>query len=316
MNKVVVISGHPHLDQSHTNKVILDELQHKVEGVDIRHLASFYPDCHFDIEAEQAALLRADTIVLQFPFYWYSVPGIMKQWLDAVLTFNFAYGPEGDKLKGKHLVLSFTIGGPRQSYHPLGYNHFSIEQLMTPLEQTAYLAGLNYHQPIYSHGMIYIPGVYNTLDEVEARAREHADRLITTLAALAQDHTRQAAVHDFVRHWFKAFDRLPQDPAWFIQHVDDALHLMAPDGTFRGTEGFCQWYQTLRLSFTPGIDHQLERVEVSHLEKNHYQVDLLVRVEAETLNNEATTIMARETWRIAIDPQDNIKIFDYRVELV
>ncbi len=91
---------------------------------------------------------------------------------------------------------------------------------------------------------------------------------------------------------------------------------MTPDGTFRGTDGFRQWYQTLRLSFKPGIDHQLERIEVSHLEKNHYQVNLLVRIEAETLNSEATTIMAREVRRIAIDPQDNIKIFDYRVELV
>ncbi len=145
-----------------------------VEGIDIRHLASLYPDCHFDIEAEQAALLSADTIVLQLPLLLVLRPRHYKAVAGTVFTFNFAYRPEGDKLKGKHLVLSFTIGGPRQSCHPLGYNHFSIEQLMTPLEQTAYLAGLNCHQPIYSHGMIYIPGVYNTLDEVEARAKEHA----------------------------------------------------------------------------------------------------------------------------------------------
>ena len=316
MNKVLVISGHPNLEESYTNAVILDELQRRVEGVKIHQLASLYPDFRFDIEAEQAALVAADTIVFQFPFYWYSMPGIMKLWMDEVLTFNFAYGPEGDKLKGKNLVLSFTIGGPKQSYHPLGYNHFSIEQLLTPIEQTAYLAGLNYHPPIYSHGMIYIPEVYNTREAVEARAREQADRLIQTLQTLTDARVKQAAIRDFTQRWFQAFDRLPEDPAWFIDHIDDSLHLQAPEGTFRGIDGFHQWYQILRQSFKPGATHHLERVDVGHLEKDHYQVDMLERLEAETFNNEAMKLMVKEVWRVAIDEQNHVKVFDYRVELV
>lgn len=316
MDKVVVISGHPNLEESHTNRVILEALRNRIEDIDIRNLASLYPDYKFNVEAEQSALLAADTIVFEFPFYWYSVPGIMKLWLDEVFTFNFAYGPEGNKLKGKNFILSFTIGGPKQSYHPLGYNHFSIEQLMMPLEQTAYLAGMHYHPSIYSYGMVYIPGVYNTLEGVEASARDHADRLIETLSALSEKHIKQAAIKDFALCWFKEFDKLAEDLSWFIGHIDNALHLQGPDGTFRGIDGFCKWYQILRQSFKPDAKHQLERLDVTHLEKNHYQVEMLVRVEAETFNNDPVKISAKEVWRVAIDEQNNIKIFDYRIELV
>jgi hypothetical protein len=36
---------------------------------------------------------------------------------------------------------------------------------------------MNFLNPIVSHGMIYIPNVYNIKEEVEQRAKEHADRL-------------------------------------------------------------------------------------------------------------------------------------------
>ncbi|WP_117234968.1 NAD(P)H-dependent oxidoreductase [Vibrio maerlii] len=181
MSKIVVISGHPDLDKSYTNSVILEELGTTFPDADIRRLDTLYPDFNINVEAEQQALQAADTIVFQFPYYWYSFPALMKKWVDDVFTFNFAYGPEGDKLKGKQLILSFTVGGPEQAYSPLGYNHFTIEQLLYPIQQTAYLAGMDYQPPVYTHGMIYIPDVYNELDEVQAHAKEHATRLIKAI---------------------------------------------------------------------------------------------------------------------------------------
>lgn len=148
MSKVVVISGHPNLNESSTNKVILEKLAEHAEYIDIRHLDSLYPNYKIDIEAEQKALIAADVIVFQFPYYWYSVPALLKKWIDDVFSFNFAYGPEGDKLKDKHFILSFTIGGPEDSYHPLGYNHFTIEQTLHSLEQLAYLSGMKYQKPV------------------------------------------------------------------------------------------------------------------------------------------------------------------------
>lgn len=183
--KTLVILAHPNLSSSVANSVIVEEYKKHANDITIRHLDSLYNDYNIDVAAEQQALLAADTIVLQFPFYWYSAPASLKNWIDKVFTFNFAYGPEGDKLKGKNLIISTTVGGPKEAYNPLGYNHFQVRDLLLPFEQTAYLAGLKYHDPIFTHSCVYIPGVYNVKEEVEQRARNHAARVLETLEQLA-----------------------------------------------------------------------------------------------------------------------------------
>lgn len=177
MNTLIILA-HPDLDSSVANKEIIRVLKDSGEPISFRYLDSIYSNYIVDIAAEQQALLDADMVVLQFPFYWYSSPASLKNWIDKVLTFNFAYGPEGDKLKGKNLLISTTIGGPDESYTPLGYNHFSVTDLLRPFEQTAYLTGMNYLPPIFTHRCIYIPGVYNVKEEVEERARNHAFQLL------------------------------------------------------------------------------------------------------------------------------------------
>lgn len=184
--KTLVILSHPSFANSLANKTIINELEQQCD-IAIRHLDTMYSDYQVDVAAEQAALLAADNIVLQFPLYWYSTPASLKNWLDKVFTFNFAYGPEGDKLKGKNLIISTTVGGPQESYTPLGYNHFPIAELLKPLEQTAYLAQLNWHTPIFTHRCVYIPGVYNVKEEVEERACAHAQRLLDALNTIRKD---------------------------------------------------------------------------------------------------------------------------------
>ncbi|GGU97750.1 hypothetical protein GCM10010275_40320 [Streptomyces litmocidini] len=45
-----------------------------------------------DVAAEQEKLLRADTVIFQFPLWWYTMPAILKGWVDRVFTHRFAYG--------------------------------------------------------------------------------------------------------------------------------------------------------------------------------------------------------------------------------
>lgn len=177
MKKCLILLAHPHLkDASLANAIVIKEVE-ALESVEVRDLYTLYPDFNIDVESEQQALLDAECVVFQFPFYWYSVPGILKEWQDLVLTYGFAYGSTGNKLEGKEFVISTTIGGPEEAYKRDGYNHFEINTLLTPLEQTSNLTKMVYNPPIISHGMVYIEGVYNKKDEVEARARNHARRL-------------------------------------------------------------------------------------------------------------------------------------------
>jgi len=314
MSNVVVISGHPNLDESWTNKVILQQLEHHIDSIDIRRLDALYPDYHIDIAAEQHALLDADIIVLQYPYYWYSVPALLKKWIDDVFAFNFAYGPQGDKLKNKHFILSFTVGGPEESYTPLGYNHFSIEELARPLQQTCYLAGMVFHKPIYTHRMVYIPGVYNTQSDVEERALDHASRLIHQISQLANDI--EAKFERFVAQWFSTFDQLPVDNGYFVEHISNDLELSDPNGTFRGVAGFHDWYQTLLTLFRPGVAHLVEQVTLTPITETEFDAQIRVRAQGEMKNGQSINQLVNERWKVSVDEAGKFTIQTYQVVAV
>jgi len=182
MKKTVVVLAHPSIEKrSLANKIIIEKIR-VLEGVKIKNLYSEYPSFKFNIEAEQAALIEAESIIFQFPFYWYGVPGILKEWIDQVFTYGFAFGSTGDQLKGKQFLVSTTVGGPEDAYKAGGNNNFPINDLLKPLQQMANLTGMKYNTPIVSHSMIFVPGVYNKKEEVEQRAREHAARLANYIA--------------------------------------------------------------------------------------------------------------------------------------
>jgi putative NADPH-quinone reductase len=173
----LIVVAHPDLKGgSLANRIIIEEVR-TIPRVTIKDLYRECPTFRFNVEAEQQALRDADSVIFQFPFYWYSVPGILKEWMDQVLTYGFAYGSTGDKLRGKDFLVSTTVGGPADAYCEGGYNNFTINELLKPLRQMSNLTGMLYHRPIVSHGMIFIPNVYNVREEVEERARQHAERL-------------------------------------------------------------------------------------------------------------------------------------------
>ncbi|XP_036603429.1 ribosyldihydronicotinamide dehydrogenase [quinone] [Trichosurus vulpecula] len=68
-----------------------------------------------DVVEEQKKVQEADLVIFQFPLYWYSVPAIMKGWIDRVLCQGFAFEVPKYFNKGffqnKLGLLSFTTAG-------------------------------------------------------------------------------------------------------------------------------------------------------------------------------------------------------------
>jgi len=149
--KVLILFGHPAYQKSRNQRAMKEAI---VESgmARVRDLYSLYPDGLIDVEAEQRELVWADIIVLQHPFFWYSTPAIFKDYADLVLEYGFAYGENGNKLQRKFWAHAITTGGPEESYQPLGYNRFSIRQLLAPWEQTAHLCGCRFIDPFVHHG--------------------------------------------------------------------------------------------------------------------------------------------------------------------
>ncbi|MBY5991316.1 NAD(P)H-dependent oxidoreductase [Ferrimonas balearica] len=312
MSHILVISGHPDLSQSHTNQTILSRLGQARSDVSVRDLATLYPDSRIDVAAEQAALLATEVVVLQFPFYWYSVPGILKQWMDSVLTYGFAYGSTGDKLKGKKLIVSTTVGGPEESYRPEGYNQYTIDQLLMPLHQTATLAQMDWQTPAVSHGMVYIPGVYNTQELVESRANAHADALLAQLEALSP--AEHAPIRALAADWFARMDALPESGAEFLAMLSEQLVIEVPEGRFEGHAGFTTWYQNLRAQFQPGCQHRLGKLMIEPVGDNRAELLFTVALSAQTLSGEPVEVEAREHWTLELD-EGQVRIRHYRVTL-
>jgi glutathione-regulated potassium-efflux system ancillary protein KefG len=153
---ILVLTAHPNLSTSTANRRWFDALSTlQGKGVDqifTRDLTAVAgPEMRFDAAAEQALLVKADRIVLQFPFYWYSSPPVLKAWLDQVLLFGFAFGPGGDKLHGKELMLAVTTGGPEESFQASSFNRFSMAEFLTPFQQTANMVGMTYLPPFVLH---------------------------------------------------------------------------------------------------------------------------------------------------------------------
>lgn len=184
--KTLIILAHPRFESSLANKTIVNKLLESSLDIDVRNISALYPDYQIDAKAEQEALLEVDTIVFQYPFYWYNMPAILKLWFDEVFEYQFAYGSKGDKLKAKNFIPSFTIGGSQASYTATGHNSFPITDFTKNLEQTAILAQMNYVKPIVEYSMVYREGGGNAKEAVIGRAEQQAERILECIYSLTK----------------------------------------------------------------------------------------------------------------------------------
>ncbi|WP_395453505.1 NAD(P)H-dependent oxidoreductase (plasmid) [Azospirillum melinis] len=141
-----------------------------------------------DVRTEIEKLRWADTLILQFPLWWFSMPAILKGWVDRVYANGFAYGVGehsdrrwGDRygegaLAGKRAMLIVTAGGWEDHYSPRGING-PMDDLLFPI----------------NHGILHYPGyevlppfvVYRADRLDEAGFEQVAERLRGRMRTLA-----------------------------------------------------------------------------------------------------------------------------------
>ena len=173
MADVLVLVAHPDIARSRVNRALAAQARLlPSEDVQVRDLYALYPDFVIDIEAEQAALAAARAVVLVHPVQWYSMPALMKLWMDDVLAFRWAYGPGGRALVGKCLWLVLSTGGVEASYRQLGGPDPAFERFLPPWRQTAEMVGMRFLDPLVFHGAHRAEA-----HEVHAHAHAFAQRL-------------------------------------------------------------------------------------------------------------------------------------------
>ncbi|NCF20462.1 MAG: flavodoxin family protein [Haliea sp.] len=188
--KILVLFAHPSLHRSEVNRQMLRQVD-GLPGVTLVDLYGEYPTLQIDIDREQGRLVEHDVIVFMFPMYWYSTPAILKEWQDLVLEYGFAYGDHGTALRGKLFLCALTAGGSEEGYTAYGYNHYTLPELLQPLEQTAALCGMRYLPPFA------LFGARTALEE--GRVDRHAADWRRVLEALRDDTLDLAKVESLPR---------------------------------------------------------------------------------------------------------------------
>ncbi|KAI6752562.1 hypothetical protein HG530_013931 [Fusarium avenaceum] len=140
-----------------------------------------------DVKTEQEKLLWADFVLFHFPLYWFTMPAILKGWVERVFSFGFGYGVGDHNEKnwghrygqgtfaGKRAMLVVTIGGWEEQYSDRG--------ISGPTEDMLY--------PI-NHGVLFYPGfqvlpshvIYKTHRLDDADFEREAERYRKTLRQL------------------------------------------------------------------------------------------------------------------------------------
>jgi len=152
-----------------------------------------------DIVEEQRKLLEADLVILQFPLWWFSVPAILKGWVDRVMTMGFAYG--GGKwydqggLKGRRAMLSLTTGGPEAGYSDTGING-AMDRILYPIQ----------------HGILFFCGM------------EVLPPFVAWGPAHQSDEGRQKTLEAYRQHLL-GLDRLAPLPFHPLAHFDERMQL-------------------------------------------------------------------------------------------
>jgi NAD(P)H dehydrogenase (quinone) len=113
---------------------------------------SFVPQ----LKAEMDKLRRADLVIFQFPLWWFSLPAILKGWVDRVFAMGFAYGAgqrhETGVFRGKRAMLAFTTGGPPASY-VAGGAHGDIDELLRHIQYGMFhFVGMDVLPPFIAYG--------------------------------------------------------------------------------------------------------------------------------------------------------------------
>ena len=113
-----------------------------------------------DIKSELDKVVWADLIIFNFPIYWFSMPAIMKGWLDRVFVSGRCYGGmrfyDRGGMKGKKALVSLTLGGQPHMFDADGVHGPFLEMLKHLLRGTLGYLGFEVLQPFVGWHVPYI----------------------------------------------------------------------------------------------------------------------------------------------------------------
>lgn len=193
-NKILILFAHPLFEKSFVNQELVRHIPIS-NHITFHDLYEEYPEFDINVKHEQSLLEKHDIIIWHHPMYWYSCPPLLKQWIDMVLEYGWAYGKNGNALNGKSIFQVMTTGGAKENYCATGRDRFSIPELLEPFNQTAKVCKMNYLPPFVVHG---------THKMNEEEAINHAKTYAELLLFLTKNEINSEEINSnfYMNEWF------------------------------------------------------------------------------------------------------------------
>lgn len=101
---------------------------------------------------------RADLVMFQFPLWWWSMPAILKGWIDRVFVWGGVYTSsmrycDRGRFRGKRTFLSVTTGAPEPAFGPDG-RAGNLDMILWPIHFGLSYVGFEVLPPLRSFGVI------------------------------------------------------------------------------------------------------------------------------------------------------------------
>ena len=117
-----------------------------------------------DILAEVAKVEWCDLLILNFPVFWFSVPAVLKGWIDRVFVSGKFYGGkrvyDQGGMRGKKAMLTLTLGGQEHMFHDEQAIHGEMALMLRPILRGALAyTGFSVLPPYIAYHVPYISDV-------------------------------------------------------------------------------------------------------------------------------------------------------------
>lgn len=129
--KTLILLAHPNIHQSVVHKRWLEEVKQYQNDFTVHDIYAEYPDWDINVKREQQLIEAHDELIIQFPFFWFSCPPLLKKWQDEVISGGWAFRG-GKSFQDRRVRLVVSAGMRKDAYSHAGFMSCTLDELLLP----------------------------------------------------------------------------------------------------------------------------------------------------------------------------------------
>ncbi len=173
MKKALIINGHQKFpyNEGRLNQTLMNEIAECLK--DEFDLKMTILQKGWNVEEEIQKFQWADIIIFQTPVYWFSVPALLKQYLEEVYQHGLFFKGSNDYGSGgllinKKYMLSTTWNAPKEAFNnPMGFfKGLSVDDILISFHETQRFVGMKALPSFSCHNVVHQPNIQEYLNSL------------------------------------------------------------------------------------------------------------------------------------------------------